>query len=199
MVRKLTTALDKIPGLIPTYVFTEVEDYARYPAPIWTRVSDPWHGQFLARQKLKPLAAQQFDILLVNAWDLAAEFRDLAVRMPAAAVMDAIPATFDYQLRLQGANGWKRSVAHYLHDRSFRLATREFDLFIPMGSDCAESLQRDYAVDPNKCTALTLAPQDLEVSAPPYARNYSADRLPYSEYPRQALRPARLPRQCLAR
>ena len=122
MVRKLTTALDKTPGLNPVYVFTEVEDYARYPAPWWERVSDPWHGQFLARQKAKPVLSQEFDILLVNAWELAAEFRDLARRMPAAAVVDAIPTTFDYQLRLQGANGWKRSLAHQLHNRSFQLA-----------------------------------------------------------------------------
>jgi glycosyltransferase involved in cell wall biosynthesis len=173
MVRKLTTALDKIPGLTPVYVFTEVEDYARYPAPWWARASDPWHGQYLAQQKVKPVLSQEFDILLVNAWDLAAGFRDLARRMPAAAVMDAIPATFDYQLRLQGANGWKRSLAHKLHNRSFQLAAREFDVFVPMGSDCAESLQRDYGVEPGKCTALTLAPQDLEISSPPYLRNHT--------------------------
>src|SRR6185437_15032453 len=112
MVRKLTTALEKIPGLTPTYVFTEVEDYQRYPAPWWARASDPWHSQFLARQKLKTVASQEFDILLVNAWELAAGFRKFAARMPAAAVMDAIPATFDRQLRLQGADGWKRSLAH---------------------------------------------------------------------------------------
>ena len=41
MVRQLTTALDKIPGLTPVYVFTEVEDYARYPAPWWARVNPP--------------------------------------------------------------------------------------------------------------------------------------------------------------
>lgn len=172
MVQKLRKALDKIPGLNPTYVFTEVEDYSRYPAPWWARASDPWHGQYLARQKAKPVLAQEFDILLVNAWELAAGFRTLAHRIPAAAVMDAVPATFDFQLRLQGANGWKRSVASRLHNRSFQLATREFDVFVPMGSDCAESLQRDYAVDPGQCTALTLAPQDLEVSGPSI-RNYT--------------------------
>jgi len=172
MVQKLSKALDKIPGLNPTYVFTEVEDYTRFPAPWWARASDPWHGQYLAHQKVKPVLAQEFDILLVNAWELAAGFRDLAKRMPAAAIMDAIPTTFDFQLRLQGANGWKRSLAHQLHNRSFQLAVREFDIFVPMGSDCAESLQRDYGVEPGQCTALTLAPQDLEVSRPSI-RNYT--------------------------
>lgn len=174
MVQKLRNALEKIPGLRPVYVFTEMEDYARYPAPWWARASDPWHGQFLARQKAKPMLGQDFDILLVNAWELAAGFRNLARRMPAAAVLDAIPATFDFQLRLQGAGGWKRSAAHRLHNRSFQLAAREFDIFLPMGSDCAESLQRDYGVEPGKCTALTLAPQDLEVSRLPAGRSYSS-------------------------
>ncbi len=89
----------------------------------------------------------------------------------------AIPATFDLQLRLQGANGWKRSLAHQLHNRSFQLAAREFDVFVPMGSDCAESLRRDYGVEPGKCTAPTLAPQDPEVSKarriPPKLRRWT--------------------------
>lgn len=172
MVQKLRKALDKIPGLKPVYVLMEVEDYAKYPAPWWVRASDPWHGQYLAHRKAEPVLTEEFDILLVNAWELAAGFRDLARRMPAAAVMDAVPATFDFQLRLQGANGWKRSLAHKLHHRSFQLAAREFDIFVPMGSDCAESLQRDYAVDAGKCSALTLAPQDLDISRA-RVRNYA--------------------------
>jgi glycosyltransferase involved in cell wall biosynthesis len=174
MVQKLRNALERIPGLRPIYVFTEVEDYTRYPAPWWARATNPWHGQYVARQKAKPVLGQEFDILLVNAWELAAGFRNIASRIPAAAVLDAVPATFDAQLRLQGVNGWKRSAAHRLHNRSFQLAAHEFDIFLPMGSDCAESLLHDYGVEPGKVTALTLAPQDLEVSRPPAARSYSA-------------------------
>lgn len=66
----------------------------------------------------------------------------------------------------------KRAVARRIHDRSFRLAVREFDIFVPMGSDCAESLRRDYGVEPSKCTAPTLASQDLEASRPPLPRKY---------------------------
>ena len=173
MAKKLRDALDKIPGLSPVYVLTEVEDYTRYPAPRWARATNPWHAQYLAREKAKPVLGQEFDILLVNAWELATGFRNIARRMPAAAVIDAVPATFDFQLRLQGSTGWKRSTAHKLHHRSFRLAAHEFDIFVPMGSDCAESLQRDYGVEPGKCAALTLAPQDLEVSSLLCMRDYS--------------------------
>src|ERR1700689_4825008 len=131
-VQRLMTALGRIEGLDLTCVLIGPEDYARYPAPRWARLSNPWESQFVARQKFRPLQGQSFDILLVNAWELVVAFQDLSRRMPAAPlIMDGVPATMDAQLRHQGSAGWKRSVAHRVHHRAFAKAARAFDFFAP--------------------------------------------------------------------
>src|SRR5580704_13284512 len=134
-VRKLTDVFDRLPGIAPTYVLVTTEDYAKYPAPRWARATNPWHSQFIARQKAKEAAVQAFDLLFVNAWELVVAFQDLARRVPAAAMLDSVPATFDLQLRQRGVNDWKRQLSHAVHHRSFRRAARTFQLFLPMGSD----------------------------------------------------------------
>jgi glycosyltransferase involved in cell wall biosynthesis len=174
MVPKLMNALDNIPGLKPVYVFTEVEDYARYPAPWWARATNPWHGRYLARQKAKPVLGKHFDLLFVNTWELAVEFRSIARQIPAAVIIDVIPSTFGLQLRLQGVGGLRWTIAQKLHDYSFRQAARDFDIFMPMGSDVGDSLRDDYGISPSKFTPITLAPQDLEVAKPPQNRSYQS-------------------------
>ena len=164
-VRKLKDVLDHLPGIEPTYVLVGLEDYALYPPPWWARATHPWQGQYMARQKAKPLMGQHFDALFVNAWELVVAFRDLARRLPAAAMMDSVPATVDAQQRLQGAHSWRRSLSHQIHHRSFTRAVSSFDLFLPMGSDCGDALYSQYGVERERCF-LTLAPQDLESSKP---------------------------------
>lgn len=145
----------------PTFVLLKADDYARYPAPKWARATDAWESQYIARQKLRPILKQQFDVLLVNSWEFVTAFRHLARRMPAAALMDAVPGTVDAQLRRRGYGGWRRSVAQMLHHRPFGRAAREFSYFLPMGSDCADALERDYGIPRERCL-ITLAPQDLD-------------------------------------
>src|SRR5450755_1347932 len=105
MARKLMDVFDRLPGIEPVYVLIAPEDYARYPAPRWVRLTNPWHSQFIARQKVQEAgAAQAFDLLFVNAWELVVAFQDLARRAPAAAMLDSVPATVDFQLRARGVN-----------------------------------------------------------------------------------------------
>jgi len=160
MARILRSALDRLPGLDPTYAILNVEDYANYPAPWWARLTSPWQAELIMRQKTRAERRRQFDILWVHGWENAVAFRDLARRMPAAVVLDSVPATMDRQLRLRGASPWKRTVAHRIHHRSFRAATAEYNCWLPMGSDCARSLEQDYGVDPGRCS-VTLVPQDI--------------------------------------
>ncbi len=172
MARKLQNTLDTIPGLELSYILTEQEDYLRYPAPWWARATNAWEAQCVARQKVQALAPSDFDIVLFNAWELAVGFEDLARQAPSAALLDAVPSTFDIQLRQRGFGGWRRSISHAVHDRSFRRAARHIDFFLPMGSDCRDALQRDYGVPPEKCSALTFSPQNLD-AARPDARTYA--------------------------
>ncbi len=166
MTRTLVRALDRLPRLAPTYVILENDDYVNYPAPWWARATDPWHSEFIARQKTRVARQRQFDILWVHGWENAVAFRDLARRMPAVVTLDSVPATMDRQLRLAGASPWKRAVAHQIHHRAFRAATADFDCWLPMAPDCARSLQHDYGVDPERCL-VTLLPQDTNWWAPP--------------------------------
>jgi glycosyltransferase involved in cell wall biosynthesis len=171
MASRLIETLDRLPGLEPTYVRLIVEDYDTFPAPWWARATNPWQAEFIARQKARQVMSQPFDILLVNAWELVVAFRDVARRLPAAAVLDSVPATMDTQLRQRGKGGWKRALANQIHHRSFAAAARDFHLFLPKGSDCAGSLQRDYGVKEDRCF-VTLAPQHLN-SWKPGTRSYS--------------------------
>jgi glycosyltransferase involved in cell wall biosynthesis len=172
MVGKLRRAIDSLPGVEPSYVLVENADYVKYPAPWWARATHPWHAQFVARQKVKETRPAGFEAVFFNAWELAVAFEDIARKVPAAAILDAVPSTFDIQLRQRGLGGWKRQLSHQVHDRAFRRAAREIDLFLPMGSDCMNALLQDYGVPPERCPGVTFPPQDLEVSRHE-ARNYS--------------------------
>jgi glycosyltransferase involved in cell wall biosynthesis len=125
----------------------------------------------MARRKARQVMGQRFDLLLVNSWEYVVAFRHLARQLPAAAMLDSVPATVDGQLRQRGMGGWRRWLSHQAHHRSFAMAAGAFDVFLPLGSDCAASLQRDYGVSPERCL-VTLAPQDLE-SWKPAPRSYA--------------------------
>lgn len=172
MVRKLRNTLDSLPGLDLRYVLVEDQDYQKYPAPWWAKTTNPWHAQYLARQKVNAQGPLDFDIVLFNAWELVVCFEDFARKAVAGAILDAVPSTFDVQLRGRGLGGWKRGLSHALHHRAFKRAARQIDLFMPMGSDCSDALQQGYGVSPEKCMAPTLSPQDLDGTRPD-PRNYA--------------------------
>ena len=166
MTRTLVRALDRLPGLDPTYVILTGDDYAKYPAPWWARLTNPWQVEFIARKKTQAERERQFDILWVLGWENVVAFRDLARRMPAAVTLDSVPATMDRQIRLRGGGSWRRVVAHQIHHRAFRAAACNFDCWLPWTSECAASLQHDYGVDPARCL-VTLLPQDIDWWAAP--------------------------------
>lgn len=165
MAQRLVATLEGLPGVELTSVLVTNEDYARYPAPALTRASDPWVSQYLAREKAKPVRTGRFDALWVNCWEFAVEFRDIARAVPAAAVLDAVPSTIDAQLRSRGVGGWKRVLSYAVHNDAFRRAAPDFEFFLPLGSDCAGALQRNYGIPGESCF-ITLAPQDTQQWVP---------------------------------
>lgn len=160
MAARLVEVLSRFPEFEPTYVHVNAEDYNAIPAPWWVRLTNPWHAEFLARQKACPAMNLPFELLLVQGWELTVAFRHLAHRLPAAVLLDSVPATVDAQQRQQGRNGWRRWLSHQIHHRQFARAAKDFRFFLPMGSDCMGALERDYGVEPSRCF-ITLAPQDL--------------------------------------
>ena len=169
--RALMRALDRLPGLDPTYVILGGDDYVKYPAPWWARLTSPWEAEYIARQRTQAERQRPFDILLVHGWENAVTFQDLGRRIPAAAVLDAVPATVDKQIRLRGDVSWKRWAAHQVHHRAFRAAAAAYNCWLPMTSECAASLRHDYGVGAERCF-VTLSPQDIGWWAPP-ARSFA--------------------------
>lgn len=163
--QRLMETLQGLRNVEPTFALLTIDDYKAYPAPRWAKLSDAWEGRYIARRKVSPLLGQQFDALLVNSWELVSEFQDLARRLPAAVLMDSVPANVNSQLIDRGQKGWRRSLAHQLQHRSFRRAARHFRFFLPTGSDTVASLVRDYGIPRERCF-ITLQPQDLTVWSP---------------------------------
>ena len=163
--RGLMDTLDRTEDVDPTYVLLNAEDYSRYRTPWWTHVSNPWEAQYIARQKVRPVLNRHFDILLVNSWEFVIAFRSLARKIPAAALIDSVPATVDAQLRRRGCGGWKRNLSAHFHHHAFGGAVRSYQYFLPMGSDSADSLENCYQVKPENCF-VTLAPQNLDFWKP---------------------------------
>jgi glycosyltransferase involved in cell wall biosynthesis len=171
-VNRLTEALAKVPDLDTTYIFLNIDDYEKISAPRWARATDAWHIEFLARQKARGLLETKFDLLLVSSWEFVVAFRDIARRVPAAAMFDAVPATMNAQLRQRGVRGWKRILSHYVHDRSFANAVQHFDLFLPKNIECSDALGKHYGIPSERCR-ITLSPQQTH-SWTPSQRRYSA-------------------------
>lgn len=158
---RLVDVLGRLPGVEPTFVLLGEEDYRRYPTPWWARLTNPWEAEFIARKKVgQIIARQRFDILFVNTWEYVVAFQHISRGVPAAALMDSVPATANQQLIARGQGGWKRKLIHPVHHRRFYNAVPTFDRFLPMGSDCQDALIQEYRVPPGHCE-ITLSPQDV--------------------------------------
>lgn len=158
-----------LPSVKPTYVFIGPEDYVKYPAPKWARLSNPLEAMYVAKQKVRetidvPIDGP-FDGLLMNAWEFAVAFRSVAERLPTAMIIDAVPDTVEAAANRQKEGTLKRWIAHSLNQYSFSKAVPYLDYFLVKSSVCAESLKRDFGVPPERCF-VTLAPQDLNVWKP---------------------------------
>ena len=168
--RRLREVLNGLETIEPVYVPVEAIDFRRFPAPAWARTTDAWESQYVARRKAAPTLAEPFDMFFVNCWEFVTAFRSFSRRVPAAVLMDAVPATVNEQLRRRVGATWKRALSHRLHDAPFARAIRSFSYCLPMGSDAAEALRDVYGFPEDRC-ATTLAPQDLDVWKPHSARS----------------------------
>jgi len=165
MAQRLINALRGMEEIEPTFILLTTDDYQTYRAPRRARLSEPWEGRYIARSKANSVLDQQFEALLVNSWEFVTEFQDLARHLPAAALMDSLPATANAQLMNRGQRGWKRWVAHRLQHGPFKRAARHFRYFLPMGSDVVDSLEHHYGIPRERCF-ITPAPQDLRAWTP---------------------------------
>jgi glycosyltransferase involved in cell wall biosynthesis len=162
---RITEALAKVRDVEPTYVLQEVSDYDTFAPPWWMPPTNFCRDRYMVRKKARKFLDEKFDLLLVNCWEFVVVFSEIAERVPAAAFFDAVPATMEAQLRDRGFNNWKRALSYAIHHRAFGKAAKNFDLFLPMGSDCADSLNQDYGISRGRCF-ITLVPQETKCWTP---------------------------------
>jgi glycosyltransferase involved in cell wall biosynthesis len=153
--------LQNLSGITVTPIMIGLEDYGRYSVPWWAAASSPLKLQCIARQKAGSIIPAQFDLFFVNCWEFMVAFQQIARQIPAAALMDSVPTSLEGQVRRRGAPRWQRALAYPLNHYSFKRAVGSFEYFLPMGSDCARALVRDYGVASDRCS-VTLAPQDTQ-------------------------------------
>lgn len=157
----LQRALKQVSDLETRFEYLTLEVYGYYPAPFWARLTNPWHSQYLFRQKFDALLREDFDLILTNAWEFAIPLRRVARRTPAAILMDSTPYTANaHRIRL-GQQDVLRSSINQLHHLEFRRSIRNFQDYFPMGSGCRDALVNVYGVSSDRCF-ITLAPQDIE-------------------------------------
>lgn len=163
MAELLLRSLKQIRGLDVKLAIIGPDDYQDVPR--WARLSYGLEAQYIARRKVRPLLRESFDLLLVNSWEYVIALRDMARRTPAVAMIDTVPSLVTAQPPRPGGGGWRRWPMRYIHHPAFRRAARQFRAFLPLASDCAAALQRDYGIAPERCQ-VTLVPQDLAVWTP---------------------------------
>jgi glycosyltransferase involved in cell wall biosynthesis len=164
-------ALDKVRDLEATYVLIDKVDYETLRPPWWIPPTNFCQIRYIARKKAAKFLDQKFDLLFVRSWELVVAFSDIARRVPAAASFDATPATLEAELRNRRFKMWKRALSWTFHHQAFARAVRQFDFFLPKGSDCAYSLERDYKIPRGRCF-VTLSAQSTD-SWIPIPRTYT--------------------------
>ncbi|HZP23032.1 MAG TPA: glycosyltransferase family 4 protein [Terriglobales bacterium] len=164
-VARYRATLDRIPYLECNYVLVDSAEYRKHPAPRWARRISAWEFESVARQTARSALQGQFDILLVNVWEFAIAFAPVARHCPAAVLLDCTPASISAQVLERGVGGWRRRLVHHAHHLAFDRIANRYDYYLPKGTDCAESLHRDYKVPEERCF-VRLAAHDLEYWKP---------------------------------
>lgn len=165
MTERLLDVLSRIGNVETQSVIVGLGDYKSFPAPLWAKWTAPWESEYIARQKVRAMNVKQFDVLIVNCWEYTVAFRRLASSIPTAVMLDAVPTTVDAQLSLRGRTGWRRWPTRYVHHPAFMRAARNVKVFLPLASECAEALQKEYGITKEQCV-ITLVPQDIDIWKP---------------------------------
>jgi len=173
---RVREVVQQLENVDPEFVSVAPGDFRDAATPWWARLTNPWESQYVARHKMAGRKSHRMDLLIVTSWEYAVAFRGAAQTLPSAVFLDATPSTMDLQMRQRGYTSWKRDVAQWIHNRSFRRAAGAFDLFLAAGSDCRDALHADYGVSLDRIL-VTLAPQNLQEWKPGGARKSTGGRM----------------------
>jgi hypothetical protein len=160
-------------GLEPHYVFLDGSEYAtlRGHVPLWQRASGLFIGSAILRHKLRSQPPPPCDAVLVQSFEILPALSALDPDLPVALAHDATNI-LSYRLIRDTDPSPLASVMCALKSRLVTPAylpyVRRVKAFLPRTHWCADSLVRDFGVEPDR---IVVAPGGIDLerwtAAPP--------------------------------
>lgn len=176
-------ALKNLPEIDPVLLTFEEGDYARYGAslPFFVRKSGLFRASFMMQRKVRELEAagglEGVEGLFIQSFELLPYLKAYAARYPTVVAHDATHlASYRLIARQNLSEGGSRlkeealiALKSALTTPVYRRAVAEVEVFMPRTSWCADSLRRDFGVDPDRIL-VTPAGLDVEAWKPAWAQ-----------------------------
>ncbi len=155
--------------IVPTYIFIDKDDYLKYPAPPFMRLSCTLETMWVMKKKYSNvLKEEKFDMIFVQGFELILGVLKMIKKIPTAVFLDTTPI-LSHKLIVQAAaskiEGARSRFAAHIFIHIFRKAFRRVDVFAPRTSWCADSLVNDFNVGQEKIH-ITCGFQDLSTWRP---------------------------------
>lgn len=163
---QLMHALERVPDVRPHFVFLEEEDYGRHAdkIPAANRLSRTFMGPEILKWKLRMEPPPPCDALFVQSFELLPACADLDPRLPAVLAHDSTNVLSYRLIRDQRPSRaasfvcWAKCL---LTRPRYARSLRRVKAFLPRTRWCAESLVRDFGVDPSR---IRVAPAGLDTA-----------------------------------
>ena len=149
----LVSVINDIDWLDVDYIFIEIDDYRKYPAPAWLRWSSTLETWWVIRKKVLVQVKSDYDFLFFQGYELTLAFQKIVKTKPAILFMDTTPTLAQRLIRQQDPSlkTKLRSIAAVvLNQALFKKIFRHIDIFLPTSSWCADSLISDYSINTEK-------------------------------------------------
>lgn len=179
-VAQLVEIIGKFKDISPTFVYFDVEDYDKFPAPKFTRISDALEGLWVAKRKfynINHLGSDAYDFLFVQSYGLILPLYPLILKYPVALAHDSTNVLSSQLMRLQ-ITSLKSKIKHSLANGAqtpfYKMLLPHVDVFLPRTSWCAGSLMNNFHIPSDKIT-VTMPPIDLSIWKP-LKKDGSADK-----------------------
>jgi len=148
---RIRQAIENLEDIEPTYLYIEVEDYQRFPAPKLLRISDAFTAAWITRKKFQKIVKNDsFDALFFNTFEPMIGFWKMLRRIPTAVVMD-VTKQANYEILSLGdinfTNKFILLVKTKLMNGIYKRLFRHIRRFLPISKWCAQSLINDHGID----------------------------------------------------
>lgn len=171
---QLVDALQRVPDVELDVVRVGPGDMARSGGRILTRFAAPLMVRSVLRELLDDREPGEYDAVVMGFWEAAAALPEWSRALPAALVVDLVPAlALELSLARTGSaiRRTVKSTAWRVYDQRFRAALPDVDVLLPMCQWVAEGAERWYGTG-TLPTRVTYVPLDLDEWTPaPRARS----------------------------